>query len=148
VSHSLRGTGDSLHDDDSSCDRCHAGKRNVVILPIAEIADSTATRTHSSPKGAKTGIEYRPFLARLLPFPVCRAERHLLDNVRRVYLDSDIGNTDREDHRAILQEEHEQGDELFTRNRYSGNIETFKEETRSNGAGLSRIFWKKFARLR
>jgi len=110
MSHSLRGTGDSLHDDDSSCDRCHAGKRNVVILPIAEIADCTATRTHSSTKGANTSVEHRPLLESLLPFSVCRAERHLLDNVRRVYLDSDIGNTSR--NRAILQEEWEQGYEF------------------------------------
>lgn len=93
VFHSLRDTDGSLHDNGSSCDRCHAGKRNVVILPIAEIAGCTAW-THPSPKGANTGAEHRPLLARLLPFPVHRAERHLLDNVRRVYLDTD-GNTDR-----------------------------------------------------
>jgi len=104
MSHSVRGTGDSLHDDGSSCDRCHAGKRNVVILPIAEIADCTAIRTHPSTKGANTSVEHRPLLASLLPFPVCRAERHLLDNVRRVYLDSDIGNIYR-GNREILQEE-------------------------------------------
>lgn len=79
----------------SSCDRCHAGKRNVVILPIAEIADCTAARTHPGPKGANTGAEHRPLLALLLSFPVRRAECHLLDNVRRVYLDTDVGNTDR-----------------------------------------------------
>ncbi|KYN03006.1 Glycine receptor subunit alpha-3, partial [Cyphomyrmex costatus] len=101
--HFLRGTGDSLHDDGSSCDRYHAGKRNVVILPIAEIADCTATRTHPSTKGANAGTEHRPLLASLLPFSVCRAERHLLDNVRRVYLNSDIGNTDR-GNRTVLQE--------------------------------------------
>lgn len=88
----LRGTGDSLHDDGSSCDRYHAGKRNVVILPIAEITSWPTTRTHSGPKGANTSAEHWPFLARFLPLSVYLAERHLLDNVCWVYLDHGIAN--------------------------------------------------------
>lgn len=85
----LRGMGGSLHGDGSTSDRCHAGKRNVVILPIAE----TTRRTHPSPKGANASAKHRPRLASFLPSSVRRVERNLLDNVRRVHLDDNTGST-------------------------------------------------------
>ena len=71
----------------SSCDRCHAGERNIVVRPIAEVDDSwTTTRPYTCPKGTYARPQHRPSLARLLPFPIRRAKRNLLDNVRWVYL--------------------------------------------------------------
>lgn len=66
---------------------CHAGKRNIVIPPLAEIrADRPAARTQPGPESANTRPEHRPCLPRVLPISLRRAERHLLDNVRRVHL--------------------------------------------------------------
>lgn len=77
-----------LHSDGSSCDRCHAGKRNVVIRPIAEIASGPAARPYARPKGEDARPQHRSCLAGLLPIPIRRAKRNLLDNVRRVHLRS------------------------------------------------------------
>lgn len=75
-----------LHSGGSSCDRCHAGKRNVVIRPIAEIDDRSTARPNTRAEGANACPEHRSGLPRLLPFPLRRVERNLLDNVRRVHL--------------------------------------------------------------
>lgn len=75
-----------LHGDGSSCDRCHAGERNVVIRPIAEIRGSATARPYGSPEGANAGPEHRPRVAGLLPTSVRRVKHNLLDNVCRVHL--------------------------------------------------------------
>lgn len=84
-----------LHSGGSSCDRCHAGKRNVVIRPIAEIDDRSTARPNTRTEGADACPEHRSGLPRLLPFPLRRVERNLLDNVRRVHL-SRCGNRSRQ----------------------------------------------------
>lgn len=75
----------------SSCDRCHAGIRNVVVLPIAEIIAGCPTAwTHPGAKGADARPQRRPRLARLLSLFIRPVECHLLDNVRRVHLNDEM----------------------------------------------------------
>lgn len=75
-----------LHSGSSSCDRYHAGERNIVIRPIAEIDNRSTARPHTCPKGANACPQHRSSLACLLPFLIRRIKCNLLDNVRRVHL--------------------------------------------------------------
>lgn len=96
-----------LHSDGSSCDRCHAGKRNVVVRPIAEISNRSTARPYTRPKSANACPEHRPSLACLLSLPIRRIKRNLLDNVCRVHLRS-RGNRSRTSSGSSLLSELEQ----------------------------------------
>lgn len=105
----------------SSCDRCHAGERNIVIRPIAEVDDIwTTTRPYTCPKGTYACPQHRPSLACLLPFPIRRAKRNLLDNVRWVYLRCEHnGNRNRRRfserrHRTRMKKENRHRDKTWT----------------------------------
>ena len=75
-----------LHSGSSSCDRYHAGERNIVIRPITEIDNRSTARPYTCPKGANACPQHRSSLACLLPFLIRRIKCNLLDNVRRVHL--------------------------------------------------------------
>ena len=93
----------------SSCDRCHAGERNIVIRPIAEIDSWTTTRPYTCPKGTNACPQHRSCLACLLPFPIRRAKRNLLDNVRWVHLSYEHnGNRNVDSEKEDIENENEE----------------------------------------